>query len=111
MRDTTSLPAALRTRVAPAGWQPTCCFTPHPSTSTPEGPTPPHPKAHETPTPHHHDVVARHVRDLLVAHDAQVGAEEDDQGRPLVDVEPVLKGLCALRGGGGRGRGVVGLLG
>eukprot|EP00955_Chlamydomonas_euryale_P100828 365307-Chlamydomonas_euryale.AAC.8 len=41
----------------------------------------------------HHDVVARDMRDLLVAHDAEVGAEEDDQWRPLVDVEPVLKGL------------------
>jgi hypothetical protein len=45
------------------------------------------------PAPYHHDVVSRHVWDLLVAHDAQVGAEEDDEGRPLVDVEPVLKRL------------------
>jgi uncharacterized protein (DUF1800 family) len=42
---------------------------------------------------HHHDVVASHVGDLLVAHDAQVCAKEDDEGRPLVDVKPVLKGL------------------
>ena len=46
---------------------------------------------------HHHDVVASNVRDLLVAHNAQVSAEEDDEGSPLMDVEPVLKGLCVPR--------------
>lgn len=52
---------------------------------------------------HHHDVVAGHVGDLLVAHDTQVGAEEDDEGRPLMDVEPVLKGLWGQRERGGDG--------
>ena len=41
-------------------------------------------------------MVARDVRDLLVAHDAEVGAEKDDERRPLVDVEPVLKRLCCF---------------
>ena len=48
------------------------------------------------PPPHHHDVVACHVGDLLVAHNAQVGTEEDDEGGPLMDVEPVLKRLCEV---------------
>ena len=42
-------------------------------------------------------MVASHVGDFLVAHDTQVGAEEDDEGRPLVDVKPMLEGLCGRK--------------
>lgn len=45
-------------------------------------------------TAHHHDVVSGHMWDLLVAHNTQICAKEDNEGSPLMDVEPMLKRLC-----------------